>query len=125
MPKATYMYWQKRFDRGNPDKELEEKILEIREKHKDYGYRRILAELRNQERIFQSMSRKGNCHDNSVMENFFGLLKQEIYYGVVYYSYEELKAEIERYIKYYNEQRIKEKLGWMSPVQYRFNLLAA
>ena len=51
--------------------------------------------------------------------------KQEIYYGVVYYSYEELKSEIERYIKYYNEQRIKEKLGWLSPVQYRLNLLAA
>lgn len=48
--------------------------------------------------IFQSMSQKGNCHDNSVMENFFRLLKQEIYYGVVYYSYEELKSEIERYI---------------------------
>ena len=59
------------------------------------------------------------------MENFFGLLKQEIYYGVVYYSYEELKLEIKRYIKYYNEQRIKEKLGWMSPVQYRQSLLAA
>ena len=56
-----------------------------------------------------------------IMENFFGLLKQEIYYGVIYYSYEELKSEIERYIKYYNEQRIKEKLGWMSPVQYRLN----
>ncbi|WP_158588871.1 IS3 family transposase [Butyrivibrio sp. XB500-5] len=39
--------------------------------------------------------------------------------------YEELKSEIERYIKYYNEQRIKEKLGWMSPVQYRLHLLAA
>ena len=272
MPKATYMYWQKRFDRVNPDKELEEKILAIRKMHKDYGYRRIHGELRNQgniinkkkvhrimqklrlqvtsftrksrkyssykgkigriapnrirrrfntsvphqkittdttefkyyevdskgrmtmhklyldpfmdmcngeilsfgiakqptaknvmdaleqaiektadcpyrrtfhsdqgwayqmksyskllkeQRIFQSMSRKGNCHDNSVMENFFGLLKQEIYYGVVYYSYEELKSEIERYIKYYNEQRIKEKLGWMSPVQYRLSLLAA
>lgn len=62
---------------------------------------------------------------HSVMENFFGLLKQEIYYGVVYYSYEELKAAIERYIKYYNEQRIKEKLGWMRPVQYRLSLLAA
>lgn len=52
---------------------------------------------------FQSMSCKGNCYDNSVMENFFGLLKQEIYYGVVYYSYENLKLEIERYIKYYIE----------------------
>ena len=52
------------------------------------------------------MSRKGNCHDNAVMENFFGLLKQEMYYGEVYYSYEKLKKEIERYIKYYNEQRM-------------------
>ena len=42
------MYWQKRFDRGNPDEELEEKILEIRENNKDYGYRRMLGELRNQ-----------------------------------------------------------------------------
>ena len=49
------------------------------------SYSRRLKE----ERIFQNMSRKGNCHDNSVMENFFGLFKQEIYYGVVYYSYEE------------------------------------
>ena len=272
MPKATYMYWQKRFDRANPNQEIEKKILEIREEHKDYGYRRIHGELRNQgflinkkkvqhivqklglqvtsytrksrkyssyrgkigtvapnrihrrfnthiphqkiatdtsefkyygvdkngrtivqklyldpfmdmcngeilsygidqipsaknvmealdkaievtadcpyrrtfhsdqgwayqmkeysrrlkeERIFQSMSRKGNCLDNSVMENFFGLLKQEIYYGVVYYSYEELKSAIECFIKYYNEKRIKEKLGWMSPVQYRLHLLTA
>lgn len=48
MPKATYMYWQKRFDRENPDKELEEKIQEIRKNNKDYGYRRIQGELRNQ-----------------------------------------------------------------------------
>ena len=37
------------------------------------------------------MSRKGNCHDNSIMENFFGIMKQEMYYGKVYYSYDELK----------------------------------
>ena len=48
MPKATYMYWQKRFDMENPDKELEEKMLEIRENNKDYGYRRMLGELRKQ-----------------------------------------------------------------------------
>ncbi|WP_171310500.1 IS3 family transposase, partial [Enterococcus cecorum] len=48
MPKATYMYWQKRFDRENPDKELEEKIQEIRKNNKDYGYRRIHGELYNQ-----------------------------------------------------------------------------
>ena len=48
MPKATYMYWQKRFDREDPNRELEEKILEIRKMHKDYGYRRMFGELRNQ-----------------------------------------------------------------------------
>ena len=69
--------------------------------------RRTYVQKLKKERIFQSMSRKGNCHDNAVMENFFGLLKQEMYYGEVYYSYEKLKKEIERYIKYYNEQRIK------------------
>ncbi len=272
MPKATYMYWQKRLDKENPNQIIEDKILEIHEESKDYGYRRMTGELRNQgfvvnkkkvqrimqklnlqvttftrksrkyssykgkvgivapnrirrrfntsiphqkittdttefkyyeidnkghmtthklyldpfmdmfngeiisfgidsrpsainvmnaletainvssdcpyrrtfhsdqgwayqmkayahrlkeERIFQSMSRKGNCHDNSVMENFFGLLKQEIYYGVIYYSFEDLKSKIEKYIKYYNEKRIKQKLGWLSPVQYREKLLVA
>lgn len=266
------MYWQKRFVRVNPNKELEEKIIEIRSIHKDYGYRRMLGELRKQgyivnkkrvqrimqklslqvtsftrksrkyssykgkigkvapnrlrrrfdtkiphqkittdttefkyydvnangrmiikkiyldpfmdlcnreilsygvspspsaksimdslntaieitsdcpyrrtfhsdqgwgyqmkayvhalqeHRIFQSMSRKGNCHDNSVMENFFALMKQEMYYGEVYYSYDELKEAIDKYIDYYNKQRIKEKLGWMSPVEYRLSLLAS
>lgn len=76
-------------------------------------------------KIYQSMSRKGNCYDNSVMENFFGILKQEMYYGTTYYSFDELKNKIEKYIKYYNEQRIKEKLGWMSSVEYRLNTLAA
>lgn len=76
-------------------------------------------------RIYQSMSRKGNCHDNSVMENFFGIMKQEMYYGKVYYSYEELKEAIAMYIEYYNKRRIKEKLGWMSPVEYRLTHLAA
>lgn len=76
-------------------------------------------------KIFQSMSRKGNCHDNSVMENFFGIMKQEMYYGKVYYSFVELKQAIEKYIQYYNTKRIKQKLGWLSPVNYRLNLLAA
>lgn len=271
-PKATYMYWQKRFDRENPDKQLEDEITKIHIENKDYGYRRVYRELRNRKifvnkkkvqrimqklcfqvtsftrksrrynsykgnvgkiapnrinrrfntsvphqkittdttefkyyeidnkgrmvikklyldpfldmfngevlsygisktpsaasvlsaqkqaieitsdcpyrrtfhsdrgwayqmgayssvlkenKIFQSMSRKGNCYDNSVMENFFGILKQEMYYGTTYYSFEELKDAIERYIKYYNEKRIKEKLGWMSPVEYRLNTLAA
>lgn len=266
------MYWQKRFDREDPDKEIKEIILEIRKAHKDFGYRRIYGKLRNQgieinkkkvqrivqelgiqvtsftrksrryssyrgkvgkiasnrlkrrfhtsiphqkittdttefkyyepdnkgkmvikklyldpfmdlfnreiisysisptpsaicimnalneaveissdckyrrtfhsdqgwayqmksysstlkkNRIYQSMSRKGNCLDNSVMENFFGIMKQEMYYGIIYNSYEKLKLAIERFIKYYNKERIKESLSWMSPVEYRLNLNAA
>ena len=45
MPKATYMYWQKRFERANPDKEIEEKIIEIRKLNKDYGYRRMVGDF--------------------------------------------------------------------------------
>lgn len=96
--------------------------------HSDQGWayqmKRYLYTLQSH-KIFQSMSRKGNCYDNSVMENFFGIMKQEMYYGVVYYSYDELKTAIIKYIKYYNEQRIKESLGWMSPVEYRLACQAA
>ena len=72
--------------------------------HSDQGWAyqmKAYSHRLREEKIFQSMSRKGNCLDNSVMENFFGLLKQEIYHGTVYYSYEELKTEIEKYIRYY------------------------
>lgn len=71
------------------------------------------------------MSYKDNCYDNSVMEIFFGILKQEMYYGITYYSFDERKDTIEKYIKYYNKKRIKEKLGWISSVAYRLNLLIA
>ena len=272
MPKATYMYWQKRFDRGNPDQEIEEKVLEIREEHKNYGYRRILGDLRNQgysinkkkvqrivqklglqvtsythksrkyssykgrvgtvapnrihrrfnthiphqkittdtsefkyyevdekgrmtihklyldpfmdmcngeilsygidqrpsaknvmdaldkaievtadcpyrrtfhsdqgwayqmkayshrlkeERIFQSMYRKGNCLDNSVMENFFGLLKTELFYLEKFDLIDQLEKAIVDYIDYYNNRRIKLKLNGLSPVQYRIQTVGA
>ncbi|SER24429.1 Transposase InsO and inactivated derivatives [Granulicatella balaenopterae] len=90
--------------------------------HSDQGWgyqMHAYVDTLKKHKIFQSMSRKGNCHDNSVMENFFGILKQEIYYGRKFYSYEELESEINEFIKYYNEDRIKEKLDWMSPTEYR------
>ena len=96
--------------------------------HSDQGWAyqmKAYSRTLKENKIFQSMSRKGNCHDNSVMENFFGILKQEIYYGKVYYSYEELEQAITKYIDYYNNKRIKQKLGWLSPVEYRINTLAA
>ncbi|MBF1764185.1 MAG: IS3 family transposase [Veillonella sp.] len=75
--------------------------------------------------IFQSMSRRGNCLDNSPMENFFAILKQEMYYDNTFHSYDELKMAIENYIMYYNTKRIKEKLNWLSPVDYRLATTAA
>lgn len=266
------MYWQKRFDKENPDEILENKILEIRKEHKDYGYRRIWGELRKQNilinkkkvqrlmqklqlqvktftrksrkyssykgtigavvknkihrrfktnivhqkittdttefkyyefddkgkmaikklyldpfmdmyngeilsysitkrpsangilnalheainvsndckyrrtfhsdqgwayqmkaysrvlkknKIFQSMSRKGNCLDNSVMENFFGILKQEMYYGNTFYSFNELRNTIEEYIYYYNNRRAKQSLEFCSPVEFRLKYQVA
>ena len=69
--------------------------------------------------IIQSMSRKGNCLDNSLVENFFGILKSELFYTKEYNLLEELKEEIIKYIDYYNNKRIKCKLKGMSPVNYR------
>ncbi|MDR4890053.1 IS3 family transposase [Fredinandcohnia sp. QZ13] len=68
--------------------------------------------------IFQSISRKRNCLDNSPMENFFGIMKQKMFYGRVYKSFEELKQAVTDYIFYYNNERIKVKLTGMSPVEY-------
>ena len=65
------------------------------------------------------MSRKGNCLDNAVMENFFGLLKSELLYLQTFDSLEHFKEELELYLQYYNNDRIKLKLDGMSPVQYR------
>ncbi|MCN2181217.1 IS3 family transposase, partial [Escherichia coli] len=61
--------------------------------------------------LVQSMSRKGNCLDNAVMENFFGHLKEEIYYRRDYRSVEELENAVNEYITYWNQKRIKLSLG--------------
>lgn len=96
--------------------------------HSDQGWAYQMQEYQavlKENKIFQSMSRKGNCYDNAPIENSFGLMKQEMYYGKVYGSYEELEKAIIEYIHYYNEERIKQKLNWLSPVEYRKELQAA
>lgn len=67
------------------------------------------------------MSHMGNCLDNSPTENFFGVLKQEMYYGEPLCTYEELKNKINKYINYYNTKRIKQELVGMIPVEYRLH----
>ena len=94
--------------------------------HSDQGwqYQHKQYQQRLKEKgIRQSMSRKGNCLDNSVMENFFGLLKSELLYLREFCSIEEFKVELEKYIDYYNNKRIKSKLKGLSPVQYRIQSL--
>ncbi|MBQ8089917.1 MAG: IS3 family transposase, partial [Pyramidobacter sp.] len=71
--------------------------------------------------LIQSMSRKGNCLDNSVMENFFGHLKTELLYLREFSSYDEFVQELKVYIEYYNTRRIKKKLNYLSPVEYRLS----
>ena len=73
-------------------------------------------------RVIQSMSRKATCADNASMENFFGILKQEMYYGEKQLPYQLLKEKIEHYIYYFNNDRIKLSLSGLSPVQYREKL---
>uniref|UniRef100_UPI0005C465FC IS3 family transposase n=1 Tax=Priestia megaterium TaxID=1404 RepID=UPI0005C465FC len=63
--------------------------------------------------------RKGNCFDNAVIENFFGLLKSELLYLQEFESMEHFQQELERYIAYYNHKRIKVKLKGLTPVEYR------
>jgi transposase InsO family protein len=90
--------------------------------HSDQGWgyqMKVYSQKLKQHKIFQSMSRKGNCLDNSIMENFFSLLKQEIFHGQIYRSFNELKSAIDEYIHYYNNERMKKKLNWQSPVQFR------
>ncbi|TGP12979.1 IS3 family transposase, partial [Mesorhizobium sp. M2D.F.Ca.ET.233.01.1.1] len=67
----------------------------------------------------QSMSRKGNCFDNAAMESFFGTLKAEYFHLTDFEDVDALRAGLKGYIDYYNRNRIKSKLGGLSPVEYR------
>lgn len=90
--------------------------------HSDQGWQYQMKAYQYQlrkSRIRQSMSRKGNCLDNAVMENFFAILKTELFYVQKFKSYESLQQAIIDYVQYYNHDRIKLKLKGLSPVQYR------
>ena len=99
-----------------PDK-VDELIL-----HSDQGWQyqmKTYQKMLKAKGITQSMSRKATCLDNAVAENFFGLLKTELFYLEKFDSIEQLEKAIVEYIDYYNNRRIKLKLNGLSPVQYR------
>jgi len=90
--------------------------------HSDQGWHYRMAayqEMLSGKEIIQSMSRKGNCLDNAVMENFFGHLKSELLYIQKFESIEHFVSELHEYMRYYNNDRIKRKLNGLSPVRYR------
>ena len=95
--------------------------------HSDQGWQYQHAEyqrLLSEHNIRQSMSRKGNCMDNGAMENFFGRLKVEMFYGEHFETVDEFINCLKEYIHYCNNERIVSKLK-MSPVQFRTHSLAS
>ena len=96
--------------------------------HSDQGwqyqhkqYQRMLRE----KGIRQSMSRKGNCLDNAVIENFFGMLKSELLYLQEFQSIEHFKQELIEYLDYYNNRRIKAMRKGLPPAMHRQQALSA
>jgi transposase InsO family protein len=90
--------------------------------HSDQGWQYqmgLYQQALKQKNITQSMSRKGNCLDNAVMENWFGIMKTEFFYQKKFDDVPSFKRELKEYIYYYNHDRIKQKLKGLSPVHYR------
>ena len=92
--------------------------------HSDQGWQYQHATYRNELQkhgVIQSMSRKGNCYDNCIMETFFGRLKNEMFYGFEneYSSFESFANAIDEYMDYYNNRRIQAKTKWMPPSIFR------
>ena len=90
--------------------------------HSDQGWHyqhAMYQKMLKKHDITQSMSRKGNCLDNAMMENFFGLMKNELLYANKFESIEDFERALRKYIDWYNNKRLKLRLKGMSPVQYR------
>ena len=88
--------------------------------YQHWKYQRMLKD----KGIQQSMSRKGNCLDNAVIENFFGLVKSELLYLQEFKSMDHFKAELIAYLDYYNNKRIKTKLKGLPPALHRQQALS-
>ena len=106
-----------------------EKILDDTELilHSDQGWQyqqRVYQGMLREKGIRQSMSRKGNCLDNAVIENFFGLLKTELLYLQEFESMEHFKQELIEYLDYYNNKRIESKLKGLPPALHRQQALS-
>lgn len=81
-----------------------------------YSYQNLVKE----KNLVSSMSRRGNCWDNAVIESFHSNLKSEEFQYVKFnsMSLDKVREKVGQYIKYYNEERIQEKLGYHTPIEY-------
>jgi transposase InsO family protein len=96
--------------------------------HSDQGWHyqhKAFQHMLRKKGVQQSMSRKGNCLDNAVIENFFGLLKSELLYLQEFESIEHFKIELIEYLDYYNNRRIKVNLNGRPPSLHRLQALTA
>lgn len=92
--------------------------------HSDMGWQyqhATYVKMLKDEGIIQSMSRKGNCYDNCIIETFFGRMKTELVYGQEkeYPSFKIFSQAVKQYIDYYNNERIQKKTKWTPPAIYR------
>jgi putative transposase len=90
--------------------------------HSDQGWQYRMEKYRSHLKlrsVTQSMSRRGNCLDNAAIESFFGTLKSEFFHLTKFTSLDELKAGLDEYIRYYNVDRIKQRLNYLSPLAFR------
>ena len=95
--------------------------------HSDQGWQyqhKQYQRMLRKKGIRQSMSRKGNCLDNAVMENFFGMLKSELLYLQEFQFMEHFKQEPVEYLDYYNNHRIKARLKGLPPAIHRLQALS-
>lgn len=86
--------------------------------HSDCGFQYTLHGFKNfveKHKIIQSMSRVGKCIDNGPMENFWGIIKEEMYRLTTYNTFEELVKDIKGYIEFYNTKRVTLKMGLKIP----------
>ena len=116
-PRPTYVLVDEMLDQSLQTVTSENQLVI----HSDQGWHYQMKPYRNklsEKGITQSMSRKGNCYDNAVIESFFGTFKSEFLYLQDFENIEQFMQELDEYIDYYNSKRIKTKLG-MSPIEYR------
>ena len=96
--------------------------------HSDQGWQyqhKQYQQILKNKGVQQSMSRKGNCLDNAVIENFFGLLKSELFYLQEFKSMEHFRQELIEYLDYYNNRGIKAKPKGLPPAIHRQQALSA